>query len=232
MKKIILGTSITIITILTSFAYAGAANERRPNITPFPARDIRIVQNSNGTTHLQFSTLSWNNGTGPLEIRAGTIDNISGKQEVVQRIYDDNGGYSDVNAGSFVYHADHGHIHFDDYALYTLQPVTANGASNRIGSKTTFCIMDTTKVNVRIPNASKRAIYKTCNATVQGMSVGWGDRYGYSLPGQFIDITAIDNGEYYLKIETDPKTNILESNEEDNVSTVRIRITDNTVTLL
>ena len=46
-------------------------------------------------------------------------------------------------AGSFVYHAAHQHIHFDDLALYTLQPDDAPGASKRTSAKTTFCIMDT-----------------------------------------------------------------------------------------
>ena len=233
MKKLLLGSSVAFTIIFVSFGQVGAAGgEQQPNITPFPARDIRVVHSSDGSTQLRFSTLSWNNGVGPLEIRAGAIDTVNGKQEVVQRIYRDDGTYYEVKAGSFEYHPEHGHIHFNDYALYTLQPVSANGAAERIGYKTTFCIMDTTRVNTRLPNASKRAIYKTCNAIVQGMSVGWGDRYGYSLAGQSIDITGLENGEYYLKIEIDPKLHIVESNEGDNVSTVRIQITDGTVTVL
>lgn len=228
----ILGASVAIIIFFASFEPISAVNEQQPNITPFPARDIRIVQKSDGTTQLQFTTLSWNNGAGPLEIRAGTIDNINGKQEVIQRIYRDDGTYLEVKAGSFVYHPGHGHVHFENYALYTLQPVTANGAADRIGSKTTFCIMDTTRVNTKLPGASKRAIYRTCSATVQGMSFGWGDRYGYSLEGQSIDITGLENGDYNLKIEVDPKFHIIESNENDNVSTVQIRITNGTITVL
>jgi hypothetical protein len=232
MRKIILGTGIALILVLVSLEYAGAVVEQQPNITPFPARDIRIEERSDGTTHLRFSTLSWNNGAGPLEIRAGTIDTVNGKQEVIQRIYSDNGAYRDVNAGSFVYHAGHNHFHFEDYALYTLQLVTANGAADRISSKTTFCIMDTTRVSTKLPNAPKRAVYKTCTGTMQGMSVGWGDKYGYSLVGQSIDITGLSDGEYNLKIQIDPKTQIVESNDTDNISTVRIRLTNGTVTVL
>ena len=221
------------VVFLFSFVpLARAVTENQPNITPFPAKDIRIVQNTNGTKELRFSTLSWNNGAGPLEIRAGAIDNLNGKQEVIQRIYNDDGTYSEVKAGSFVYHSAHNHIHFEDYAVYTLQPVIANGAADRIGHKTTFCIMDTTKVNIRLTNASKRAIYKTCNATVQGMSVGWGDQYGYQLAGQSIDITGLENGDYNLKIEVDPKSVIVESNDTDNVNTVLLRLTDGTVTVV
>ena len=136
MKKIMLGASVAVIVVLMSLEYVGALVEQQPNITPFPARDIRIEKRSDGTTHIRFSTLSWNNGAGPLEIRAGAIDTVNGKQEVIQLIYSDDGiTYREVNAGSFVYHAGHGHFHFEDYALYTLQSVSAPGASDRISSK-------------------------------------------------------------------------------------------------
>ncbi|MDP3726109.1 MAG: lysyl oxidase family protein [bacterium] len=232
MRKIILGAGVAVVVVLASLEFVGAVVEQQPNITPFPARDIRIEERSGGTTHLRFSTLSWNNGAGPLEIRAGAIDTVNGKQEVIQRIYSDNGTYREVKAGSFVYHPGHSHFHFEDYALYTLQSVDAPGASDKIGVKTTFCIMDTTRVSTKLPGAPKRAVYTTCTGTLQGMSVGWGDRYGYSLEGQSIDITGLSNGEYNLKIEIDPKSQIVESNDSDNISTIRIRLTNGTVIVL
>jgi hypothetical protein len=232
MKKIILGASVAVVLASFSLMFAGAAAERQPNVVLFPASDIRIEERSDGTTHLRFSTLSWNSGAGPLELRAGTVDTVNGKQEVIQRIYLDDGSYRDVKAGSFVYHPGHAHVHFDDYALYTLQPVVANGAADRISSKTTFCIIDTSKVNLKLPGAPRRAIYKTCDATMQGLSVGWGDKYPYSVLGQSIDITALPDGEYNLKIEIDPKYQIVESNDSDNISTVRVQLTNGTVTVL
>jgi hypothetical protein len=232
MRKIILGTSVAVTLVLLSLGFAGAAVVRQPNIVLFPAKDIHIEQRSDGTTHLRFGTLSWNSGAGPLELRAGAIDNVNGKQEVIQRIYSDDGSYRDVKAGSFVYHPGHAHVHFDDYALYTLQPVVANGAADRISSKTTFCIIDTSKINFKLPGAPKRAIYKTCNTSMQGLSVGWGDEYPYSVLGQSIDITALPDGDYDLKIEIDPKSQIVELNDNDNISTVRVRLMNGTVTVI
>ena len=222
--------ALVITMIMSGVAYA--TMEQQPNLTPYPAADIRIVTSPDGSKLLRFSTLSWNKGSGPLEIRAGAVDNLNGKQEVVQRIYSDDGSYRDVLAGSFEWHPTHGHVHFNDYALYTLQPVDAPGASERTGSKTTFCIMDTTRGNTKLPGAPKRAYYKTCGSSVQGMSVGWGDKYGYNLSGQSIDITGMPNGDYDLKIEIDPKDRIIESGETDNTSTAHIRITDGTVKVL
>src|SRR3989344_3805262 len=126
---------IAIAVLVMTVIMAGvvyATVELQPNLTPYPAADIRIVTNPDSSKHLRFSTISWNKGSGPLEIRAGAVDNLNGKQEVVQRIYSDDGSYRDVLAGSFEWHPTHGHVHFNDYALYTLQPVGAPGASERI----------------------------------------------------------------------------------------------------
>ena len=226
---------LAVVAIVLPFgfaAFAGATAENQPNITPYPAKDVRIVIGTDGHQYLRFSTVSWNKGLGPLELRAGDIDAANGKQKVFQRIFSSDGSYRDVLAGSFVWHAGHNHFHFDDYALYTLQPVNAPGASERTSAKTTFCVMDTTRVDIKLPGASKRAIYKTCGATIQGMSVGWGDQYGYQLAGQAIDIAGLPNGDYNLKIEVDPKHHLTELDISDNISTVLLRLNNGTVTLI
>ena len=224
---------IAVLPVLLGFAgFAGAVSEKQPNLTPFPAKDVRIQVGSDGSRELRFSTVSWNRGAGTLELVAGAVDRLNGRQEVYQRIYSDGGSYRDVLAGSFIWHEGHSHFHFEDYALYTLQPVNAPGASERIGTKTTFCVMDTTRVNTKLPGAPKRAFYKTCGASIQGMSVGWGDRYGYSLAGQSIDITGLPNGDYNLKIEVDPKHRLVESDTTDNTSNVLLRIANGTVVVL
>jgi hypothetical protein len=89
----------------------------------------------------------------------------------------------------------------------------------------------TDKVNVKVPGASKKAVYKTCAASVQGMSVGWGDTYGSNLDGQSIDISGLPDGDYNLNIEVDPKAQMVESNESDNTSSLGIRIVGQTVTV-
>ena len=228
VRKFILVLTIFAVALLFGFSTrAGTVTENRPNITPFPARDIRVVTGSDGLLYLRFSTVSWNNGLGALELIAGDPDSAN-TQKVFQRIYSINGSYRDVLAGSFVWHEGHNHFHFDDYALYTLQG--APGA--RTSAKTTFCVMDTSRVDTKLPGASKRAIYKTCGAIKQGMSVGWGDQYGYQLAGQAIDITGLPNGDYNLKIEIDPNHRLTELDTSDNISNVLLRLTNGTVTVI
>ncbi len=226
------GSLAAALVMVAGSAVVLAAVSLTPNLKPLPASNFSLV-NASGTTTLRFSTTSWNNGSGPLEIVAGDVETGSGKQQVFQRVYLDDGTSFLNLAGSFTYHPTHNHIHFDDYALYTLQPINAPGGSQRTGAKTTFCIIDTTKIDTSLPGAPAQAVYTTCSQFIQGMSVGWGDTYGSHLDGQEIDFTDNPDGIYQLKIEVDPKKLLIESNENDNVSCALLNIKKpNTVTLL
>jgi len=219
-KLVGLGTCVTVGAVLSSaIGPAHAATDRLPNLTPLAASQIVTTQ-SGSTLTMRFAATSWNNGTGPLEIVAGAKDKRAGRQKVYQRVYSDSGTYRDVLAGSFVYHKSHQHIHFDDFALYTLQPVDAPGASKRTSAKTTFCIMDTDHIAADMAGSPSSARYTACDAQIQGMSVGWGDTYGNHLDGQSFDMTGLPDGSYNLIIEVDPRRRILESSESDNISTL------------
>ena len=222
--------AIALFSILAgTFAFATGVSAQTavdlpPDIIPLPASNISLVSNASGTSTLRFSTTSWNSGTGPLELVAGQVDTGSGKQQVYQRIYlSDRTSFLHL-AGWFEWHPLHNHFHFDDYALYTLQPVNAPGGSLRTGQKTTFCVMDTTKINTQLPGAPGSAVYSTCGSQIQGMSVGWGDTYGSQLAGQEIDFTGNADGLYQLKIGIDPNNLLIESNKSDNGSCVLLNI--------
>ena len=212
------GAVMVNVTFLTSVGSAQVV-ELRPNLVPFPASELSIVTGPK----LVFAATSWNNGTGPLELRGGEVT-PEGRQKVYQRIYYSDGGFYDRLAGTFEDHPTHNHFHFEGYALYTLNPVNAPGASQRQSAKTSFCVMDTTKVNASLPGAPQQAVYVTCNPDIQGMSVGWGDRYGPTLAGQSIDLTGNPDGDYDLTIEVDPLRQLVEANDVDNTSCVRLRI--------
>jgi hypothetical protein len=198
---------------------AAIGDQLLPNLKATPATDIGF-----GTgALLRFSTLSWNAGTGPLDLRAGDTY-PDGTQDVWQWIALEGGGWAQRLAGRFVWHPAHNHFHFEGYALYTLQPVDAAGGSARTGQKTTFCVMDTNHVNAAITGSPASGVYTTCGNVEQGMSVGWGDRYGYTLAGQGIDMTGMADGDYRLFIEIDPQHKLSESDRSDNISCVLLRV--------
>ena len=220
---IALGAMIASVVMFATGAAAQTALP--PNLKPLPASNFSLITDTIGDSILRFSTTSWNKGTGPLQLEAGTVDTGSGKQQVYQRIFNNDGTSSLFFAGWFQWHPAHNHFHFDDYAIYELQPVDAPGGSLRTGQKTTFCVMDTTKVDGSLPGAPASAGYSTCGNQIQGMSVGWGDTYGASLAGQEIDFTDNADGIYQLKIIIDPNKNIVESDENDNESCALLSIT-------
>lgn len=222
-----------IVGALSLAGTATAQTSKLPNLIPLGAFNTTLATDTGGRSTLRFSTTTWNNGTGPLELAAGEVETGSGKLRVYQVVYQSSGPPNLLFAGAFEYHPAHDHMHFNDFALYTLQPINAPGGSQRTGAKTTFCVMDTTPINTGLAGAPGQAFYSRCGRDLQGMSVGWGDTYGAHLAGQEIDFTSNADGIYQLKIEVDPKKVLVESNENDNLSCVLLSIRKpGTVTLL
>ena len=62
-----------------------------------------------------------------------------------------------------------------------------------------------------------------------GISVGWGDRYGYTLAFQWIDITGLTPGRYQIFGTVDAQNYYLESNETNNTTWAILQLNgDNT----
>ncbi|MDZ4686264.1 MAG: lysyl oxidase family protein [Planctomycetaceae bacterium] len=177
-----------------------------------------------GRVLLRLTTAIPNQGAGPMELVGGET-HPDGTQDVYQRIYNDDGTYADVLAGVFVHHPEHNHIHFEGYAVYRLRAVTDEGGVGDVvaeGDKVSFCLIDVLVYDRRLPGFPRTAQYRTCNATRQGVSVGWADVYEKSLPDQWIDVTDVPNGQYWLEVEVDPENRLLESDETNNVTRISI----------
>jgi hypothetical protein len=178
-----------------------------------------------GRVLLRFGNAVANIGTGAMELRGGAILPDE-SQEVFQRIFNSDGSHTDRLAGLFEYHSTHGHIHFEDFATYNLRAITAgNGVGDIVasGGKTSFCLLDSLAYNANLPGAPRNAVYNSCDQ-VQGISVGWADVYDYSLPDQWIDVTDVAPGEYWLESIADPLNHLLEANEGNNVARVKVTV--------
>jgi hypothetical protein len=176
-----------------------------------------------GRRLLRLTTATGNLGDGAMEIYGGAAL-PGGQQEVYQRIYDDMGGSRSRLAGTFTYHPGHGHTHFDDFAQYHLREVTAgNGVGDIVvsGDKTSFCLLDSVEI---VPGPDPINPYDTCTPTRQGISPGWADIYHKSLPDQWIDITGVPDGSYWLEVVTDPDNHMLESNESNNAERILVEL--------
>jgi hypothetical protein len=150
-----------------------------------------------------------------------------GSQDVMQRVFRSDGSYTDRPAGRFVFHPEHNHIHLEDWAQYRLRKVTAGDGVGDIvaeGEKTSFCLRDSRMYDATLPNFRARSRYNECEGQVQGVSVGYEDVYLKNLPGQWIDITGLPSGQYWLESVVDPDDHILEADETNNVERVRVTI--------
>jgi hypothetical protein len=171
-----------------------------------------------GRTLLRLSTATANVGAGRLEIRARSVIDATSR-EVVQRIYRSDGSYSERLAGTFTHHPEHAHFHFDGWTEFGLREIDPDGAIGALvagGAKQSFCLLDLVVHDASNPGFRRPGLYTTCGSDVQGITPGWSDLYNFSLPGQWIDITGLSPGVYWLEAIVDPEDRVLESDETNN----------------
>lgn len=57
-----------------------------------------------------------------------------------------------------------------------------------------------------------------------GISVGYADKYQIGYPNQWIDVTGLTAGQYWLEVIADPDNHIRESDETNNTTRVKITL--------
>jgi hypothetical protein len=180
-----------------------------------------------GRRCLRFDTTTANIGTGTLELLGQAGSSTTGTQPVNQRIYRSDNTFYDRLAGNFSYHPTHNHMHFDDWTIFRLRaylPGGEVGSVIRTGTKSSFCIIETTVYDSTMPGFSNSAWGPYGCGTKQGHRPGHADTYGSSLAGQYIDIVGVPDGIYWLEGEVNPNRNVLESSYANNISRVPINI--------
>jgi hypothetical protein len=184
----------------------------------------KLLRLSNGTANV---------GVGKFYIYGGP-DNGDGTQQIIQRVYNDDGSFTEYLAGDFVYHPGHAHIHVEAWGQYNLREVLAGngvGAIVAAGEKTSFCILDLGVHDNSLPGFPANGEFRTCTSTVQGLSVGWVDVYSWSLEGQSIDVTDVPSGTYWLESVVDTENSFVESDETNNVARILVTLGDDTGTI-
>lgn len=179
-----------------------------------------------GRTHLRLSQLTANIGQGMLYFWGGA-NNGDGTQDVFQKIFQSGGGSYDVQAGTFVYHSGHGHVHFEGWAIYRLREILPGegvGAVVATGGKTSFCVYDNTIHDPSLPGFDWNGEFWNCGGGVQGLGIGWGDTYDLTTEGQNIDVTDVPPGEYWLEAEVDPDSSIIELDDGNNIARIKVTI--------
>jgi hypothetical protein len=141
---------------------------------------------------------------------------------------------NDIRNG-FKWHTCHAHWHYENYAYYSLSTLCEGQEvawENRpvVGHKNGWCVMDLG----RLPGHQCRMKYD-CDR--MGISAGCSDTYARNLDCQWIDITDVSPGIYWLMVATNwdeqyREGGLIELNYENNAAWVAVEITANRARLL
>jgi hypothetical protein len=205
-----------------------------------PPSLISIGNPTPSTRELRFSHVTWDAGAGPLEIRP-TYNPATGQSWAVQRLYTrtGSGGLSfvmDVPIAIPLFWVPPSDYRFpmSGFGLYS----DVNGSIGTLlaaSPKVNFCMTADTEVG-GVSHTPTSSAYPEVDCTdpngILGLSVGWGDQYDYTDPGENIDITSLPDDVYWLRSIADPYHLLQDSNPANNVTDTQVRITGNTVTVL
>jgi glucose/arabinose dehydrogenase len=209
--------------------------------TIIPPAEISIVRPSPTSREFRYTHITSNLGDGPFELRP-QYDPATDTARGFQRFYthDAAGNWSLVSetavVGTFAYHSEHGHFHFPfaQFGLFHIAADGSVGAPAALSAKIGYCIADSLKV-ADIPHVGAFGYSGGgCSdpRSVRGVSVGWGDRYDLLDDGQSIDITSLPDGDYWFRALSDPYNYLVEKDETNNATDLKVRISGTTVTVL
>ena len=175
---------------------------------------------------VRFDGFVTNVGDGPLRV-AGNPQTDSVYQWLLEAGGDPLNP-ADYQAGpkvSVIYETDDGHNHWhlrnaQEYALWNedrTEQVT-------VGAKVGFCLYDIGQIWATAPpRYYDGSVVQFCDqgdpssTTIEmGVTPGWKDVYGYTLNQQWVDVSAVAPGVYFLSNQTDTSNQIVESDETNN----------------
>ncbi len=104
-------------------------------------------------------------------------------------------------------------------ALPPMSQVLGLSTQTEIRNKSTFCLFETEQIwlDTEGPKNPTKT-YTSCGKFRQGISVGWADRYAYTLPDQNFDVTDLPAGVYRLGFVLDPMQQFIETSKGNNSS--------------
>jgi hypothetical protein len=201
-----------------------------PDLVPLPAFGFSAITDETGRNQLGFGANLANLGSGPLVVEG--FRQAQDTMAATQYEYRDGAPVRSFPAGEFEWDGreGHNHWHFEDVAQYDL--VGANGSVTGSG-KQAFCLAPTDPIDLTRPGAVQQVqvdrMWSACGGNSElwireVLPAGWGDTYYQGLSGQSFDITDLPNGSHSVRVATNFRGRLHETNTSNNVSTRRIEI--------
>lgn len=206
-----------------------------PNVTP-DVRNVAIWPTStwdpntmtfvNGPPHLRFDSWVQNTGKVPLELVADDPNNPTTATQCVS--WTAHVCRERQVVGEYVWHQEHGHFHYADFADYQLRRLLPDGSPDysddgllAVSEKVSFCLVDASLIDTLKPAPP---FYVSCGPNLQGVSPRWADVYSTGTPGQELSLEGLTDGRYTLVVTLDYANRLHESDDTDNVIEVVVEI--------
>ena len=216
-------------------AAPGARRLLCPNLRIGRPSEMYVERTGGGHVLLRATSDVKSRGRGPMELR-GLRDGWH-SMRVNQRIYKAGGGHVTVPTAATLHFTDVGayfggfywKVHqLARFELRRVRPGGGLGPVLRTSPKLNYCLRDLerTRPGRRSPRSRH---YPGCNQdpyrdrVTLGTSVGWSDIYPSDYSKQWIDVAGL-RGCFAYTMTVDPKHLLFESNENDNTSSVRVRL--------
>jgi hypothetical protein len=208
------------------------ADAMLPNLVMEPLAEWRIEYNDDDRRLLRVTTIFSNYGVGPMELIGRRTDANQPVMDMTQIVYLPGGGTVEVPTAVNAEYAGDGHNHWHTQRAVTMELSSVlDPGTVRYGSKIDFCFFDNMRTNAAVRGSPSSGVYRFawCGepddlSVRMGLSLGWGDRYQWSFPYQWIDITGIPGGTYTLRATADKPNDFLETDDTDNCTISRIQI--------
>jgi hypothetical protein len=205
-----------------------------------PTAAIAVAQTPTGK-QFQYTHDTYNGGPGPLVIQPA-YNPATGNYQGTQYIYSQSssGTWSLTKqipvAGTFVFHAIHGHFHFPfaSYGIYNVGPGGGPGTLVVPSAKIGFCMHDSFIYNPTLPNAGALGNLGSCSdpSSIQGLNIGAVDEYDKTDDGQSIPIDGVPDGTYWLRAIVDPNNFFAEADKTNNETDVKFTLSGTNVQIL
>lgn len=211
----------------------------RPDLDQVVPRNLTVTIDRSGAVprfHLGFTSSINNVGAGPIVIDAHRPSGAYRQMTADQTVFQDDGTTRTIPAVGhleYVYSEDHEHWHYLGFDHYQVRRASDNRfvAPDR---KTGFCLGDRFETHpgetqpgkpTEPTLASDCGQRETGRVTLrEGISVGYGDIYYATVEGQFVDITGVPAGRYYLVHRVNANRKLRESDYSNNAASVLISV--------
>jgi hypothetical protein len=208
-----------------------------PDLVQQPPTQMSITQSS-ASYRLGMNSAVENHGVGPLLVN-GHRSSTATANMTADQVVDLSDGTTQTfpGIGSMIFYTPHNHWHYLGFDKYELRK-TSDNSLVAPDQKMGFCLGDRYTPNsngtrnenpVTGPFTFNNCLpgNTTALAVSEGISPGYGDEYEPQLEGQFIDVTGVPAGQYYVVHRTNSDSALKESNYNNDVASALVSLWPN-----